>query len=167
MSAKPVQISVETELLERIDRDPEARAKGRSAFIRSAVEDLSRGKRTARDRGATREGLWRPGRRHARGGRRAPERSSMAERVNRGEIWLLARKGPTLICDSQGEPLLCFATHLSASPDGTLDIDAALVHDIAIAFADAFRVEPHAAWRWPSALHHANAVDAGGERGRR
>lgn len=38
MSAKPVQISVETELLERIDRDPEARAKGRSAFIRSAVE---------------------------------------------------------------------------------------------------------------------------------
>lgn len=38
MSVKPVQISVETELLERIDRDPEARAKGRSAFIRSAVE---------------------------------------------------------------------------------------------------------------------------------
>jgi len=38
MSAKPVQISVETELLERIDRDPEARAKGQSAFIRSAVE---------------------------------------------------------------------------------------------------------------------------------
>ncbi|HEY7213493.1 MAG TPA: ribbon-helix-helix protein, CopG family [Thermoanaerobaculia bacterium] len=38
MGAKPVQISVETELLERIDRDPEARARGRSAFIRSAVE---------------------------------------------------------------------------------------------------------------------------------
>jgi metal-responsive CopG/Arc/MetJ family transcriptional regulator len=38
MSAKPVQISVDEELLDRIDRDPEARAKGRSAFIRSAVE---------------------------------------------------------------------------------------------------------------------------------
>jgi metal-responsive CopG/Arc/MetJ family transcriptional regulator len=42
MSAKPVQISVETELLERIDRDPEARAKGRSAFIRSAVATKER-----------------------------------------------------------------------------------------------------------------------------
>lgn len=38
MGVKPVQISVAGELLERIDRDPEARAKGRSAFIRSAVE---------------------------------------------------------------------------------------------------------------------------------
>ena len=38
MSVKPVQISVDGELLERIDRDPEARARGRSAFIRSAVE---------------------------------------------------------------------------------------------------------------------------------
>jgi len=38
MSAKPVQISIDSALLERIDHDPEARAKGRSAFIRSAVE---------------------------------------------------------------------------------------------------------------------------------
>jgi len=38
MSAKPVQISLDNDLLQRIDRDPEARAKGRSAFIRSAVE---------------------------------------------------------------------------------------------------------------------------------
>lgn len=38
MSAKPVQISIDTELLRRIDHDPEARAKGRSAFVRSAVE---------------------------------------------------------------------------------------------------------------------------------
>jgi metal-responsive CopG/Arc/MetJ family transcriptional regulator len=38
MGVKPVQISIDGELLERIDRDPEARAKGRSAFIRSAVE---------------------------------------------------------------------------------------------------------------------------------
>lgn len=38
MSTKPVQISIDSELLRRIDDDPEARAKGRSAFIRSAVE---------------------------------------------------------------------------------------------------------------------------------
>jgi metal-responsive CopG/Arc/MetJ family transcriptional regulator len=38
MSAKPIQISVDTDLLDRIDRDPEARRRGRSAFIRSAVE---------------------------------------------------------------------------------------------------------------------------------
>ena len=38
MSAKPVQVSIDSELLQRIDRDPEACAKGRSAFIRSAVE---------------------------------------------------------------------------------------------------------------------------------
>lgn len=38
MAAKPVQLSIDTDLLQRIDRDPEARAKGRSAFVRSAVE---------------------------------------------------------------------------------------------------------------------------------
>jgi metal-responsive CopG/Arc/MetJ family transcriptional regulator len=38
MAAKPVQISLDRELLQRIDRDPEARSQGRSAFIRSAVE---------------------------------------------------------------------------------------------------------------------------------
>lgn len=38
MSVKPVQVSLDRELLQRIDRDPEARSKGRSAFIRSAVE---------------------------------------------------------------------------------------------------------------------------------
>lgn len=38
MPAKPLQISMDTELLKRIDADPEARAKGRSAFIRSAVQ---------------------------------------------------------------------------------------------------------------------------------
>jgi metal-responsive CopG/Arc/MetJ family transcriptional regulator len=38
MSAKPVQISVDTDLLDRIDRDPEVQERGRSAFIRSAVE---------------------------------------------------------------------------------------------------------------------------------
>ncbi len=38
MTAKPVQISMDTALLERIDADPEARERGRSAFVRSAVE---------------------------------------------------------------------------------------------------------------------------------
>jgi metal-responsive CopG/Arc/MetJ family transcriptional regulator len=38
MGAKPVQVSLDTDLLERIDRDPETRALGRSAFVRRAVE---------------------------------------------------------------------------------------------------------------------------------
>jgi metal-responsive CopG/Arc/MetJ family transcriptional regulator len=38
MTAKPVQISIDTDLLDRIDADPEARDRGRSAFVRSAVE---------------------------------------------------------------------------------------------------------------------------------
>jgi metal-responsive CopG/Arc/MetJ family transcriptional regulator len=38
MPAKPVQISFDTHLLERVDADPETRARGRSAFIRAAVE---------------------------------------------------------------------------------------------------------------------------------
>jgi metal-responsive CopG/Arc/MetJ family transcriptional regulator len=35
---KAVQISIDAELLRRIDRDPEVRKRGRSAFVRSAVE---------------------------------------------------------------------------------------------------------------------------------
>ena len=38
MGMKAVQISIDTELLRRIDHDPEARADGRSAFVRTAVE---------------------------------------------------------------------------------------------------------------------------------
>ncbi len=38
MPAKPIQISVDMDLLSRIDKDPETRERGRSAFIRSAVE---------------------------------------------------------------------------------------------------------------------------------
>jgi metal-responsive CopG/Arc/MetJ family transcriptional regulator len=38
MPVRSVQISMDEELLERIDGDPETREKGRSAFIRSAVE---------------------------------------------------------------------------------------------------------------------------------
>jgi metal-responsive CopG/Arc/MetJ family transcriptional regulator len=37
MGAKPVQISLDGELLRRIDRDPEAKKLGRSAFVRNAV----------------------------------------------------------------------------------------------------------------------------------
>jgi metal-responsive CopG/Arc/MetJ family transcriptional regulator len=45
MPAKPVQVSIDTELLRRIDRDPEAKAQGRSAFIRSAVSSYLKAKR--------------------------------------------------------------------------------------------------------------------------
>ncbi len=38
MAAKPVQVSMDTALLRRIDADPEVRRSGRSALIRSAVE---------------------------------------------------------------------------------------------------------------------------------
>jgi metal-responsive CopG/Arc/MetJ family transcriptional regulator len=45
MPAKPVQVSIDVELLRRIDSDPETRQKGRSAFIRSAVASYLRAKR--------------------------------------------------------------------------------------------------------------------------
>ncbi len=45
MPAKPVQVSIELELLRRIDADPETRERGRSAFIRSAVSSYLRAKR--------------------------------------------------------------------------------------------------------------------------
>ena len=38
MPARRVQISMDAELLRRIDADPEVRQRGRSAFIRSAIE---------------------------------------------------------------------------------------------------------------------------------
>ncbi len=44
MTAKPVQISMDRNLLARVDAEPETRAKGRSAFIRSAVELYLRAK---------------------------------------------------------------------------------------------------------------------------
>jgi len=37
MSAKPIQLSMDEDLLREIDADPEAQSKGRSAFVRSAV----------------------------------------------------------------------------------------------------------------------------------
>ena len=45
MSAKPVQVSIDLELLRRIDSDPETREKGRSAFVRSAVSSYLEAKR--------------------------------------------------------------------------------------------------------------------------
>lgn len=38
MAAKPVQISIDTKLLARVDRDPQTKRHGRSAFIRAALE---------------------------------------------------------------------------------------------------------------------------------
>ena len=38
MPVKPVQISIDADLLQRIDQDPETRERGRSSFVRSAVE---------------------------------------------------------------------------------------------------------------------------------
>ena len=45
MSAKPVQISIDVELLRRTDSYPETREKGRSAFVRSAVSSYLDAKR--------------------------------------------------------------------------------------------------------------------------
>ena len=38
MAARPVQVSIDEDLLRRIDADPEARRHGRSAFLRAAAE---------------------------------------------------------------------------------------------------------------------------------
>jgi metal-responsive CopG/Arc/MetJ family transcriptional regulator len=38
MPARPVQISIDSALLERVDADPETQTRGRSAFVRSAIE---------------------------------------------------------------------------------------------------------------------------------
>jgi metal-responsive CopG/Arc/MetJ family transcriptional regulator len=40
MAAKSVQISLDEDLLRKVDRHPEVRKKGRSAFIRKALELL-------------------------------------------------------------------------------------------------------------------------------
>ncbi len=37
MATRPIQISIDEELLERIDRDPEVTQRGRSAFLRAAA----------------------------------------------------------------------------------------------------------------------------------
>jgi metal-responsive CopG/Arc/MetJ family transcriptional regulator len=45
MAAKAVQISIDEELLRRVDAEPETRERGRSAFVRSAIESYLRTKR--------------------------------------------------------------------------------------------------------------------------
>lgn len=45
MPAKPVQVSIDLDLLRRIDADPETRERGRSAFIRAAATGYLRAKR--------------------------------------------------------------------------------------------------------------------------
>ena len=37
MATRPVQISIDEELLRRLDADPDARRQGRSAFVRTAL----------------------------------------------------------------------------------------------------------------------------------
>ena len=89
MPAKPIQISLDAELLERIDNDPEAQERGRSALIRSAVEVYLR----AKERKSIEKKIV-----EAYGGSKddiAAEiqdliwSASVARRLNRGEIWLL------------------------------------------------------------------------------
>ncbi len=46
MPARLVQISMDAELLQRIDADPEVRERGRSVFIRSAIEMYLRARQT-------------------------------------------------------------------------------------------------------------------------
>ena len=38
MPTRPIQVSIDVNLLQRIDADPETRERGRSAFLRSAAE---------------------------------------------------------------------------------------------------------------------------------
>jgi metal-responsive CopG/Arc/MetJ family transcriptional regulator len=38
MPVQPIQISIDSERLRRIDADPETKKRGRSAFIRSAID---------------------------------------------------------------------------------------------------------------------------------
>jgi metal-responsive CopG/Arc/MetJ family transcriptional regulator len=45
MPAKPVQISIDVELLRRVDAQPETREHGRSAFVRSAIESYLRARK--------------------------------------------------------------------------------------------------------------------------
>ena len=45
MPARAVQISIDAELLKRVDQDPETRQKGRSAFVRSAIASYLRARK--------------------------------------------------------------------------------------------------------------------------
>lgn len=45
MSMQAIQVSMDQDLLKRIDREPEVRKRGRSAFIRSAIQLYLKAKR--------------------------------------------------------------------------------------------------------------------------
>jgi metal-responsive CopG/Arc/MetJ family transcriptional regulator len=45
MPTKAVQVSIDVELLRRVDAHPETRERGRSAFVRSAIESYLRAKK--------------------------------------------------------------------------------------------------------------------------
>ena len=45
MPTKAVQVSIDVELLRRVDAQPETRKRGRSAFVRSAIESYLRAKK--------------------------------------------------------------------------------------------------------------------------
>lgn len=45
MSTKAVQVSIDVELLRRVDAQAETRQRGRSAFIRSAIESYLRARK--------------------------------------------------------------------------------------------------------------------------
>ena len=77
MAARPVQISIDAALLRRVDRDPEARKAGRSAFIRSAIELYL----AAKDRRDTDEAI-----RRAYGGR-AGELAAEVEDLMEAQTW--------------------------------------------------------------------------------
>jgi metal-responsive CopG/Arc/MetJ family transcriptional regulator len=49
MGARAVKISLDAELLRRVDRDPEVRKLGRSAFVRSAIDLYLRAKERRAD----------------------------------------------------------------------------------------------------------------------
>jgi metal-responsive CopG/Arc/MetJ family transcriptional regulator len=77
MSAKAVQISLADDLLKRIDRDPEVRRAGRSAFVRAAIELYLQ----VKDRRATDQAI-----RHAYTGR-ADDLLSDAEALMEAQAW--------------------------------------------------------------------------------
>ena len=88
MPVKPVQISIDTELLRRIDEDSETQTQGRSSFVRSAIELYLRVKDRKRIEAQLREAY------RGQAEVLAAEVSDLIEaqaatRVNRGEIWML------------------------------------------------------------------------------
>jgi metal-responsive CopG/Arc/MetJ family transcriptional regulator len=53
---KAVQLTLDENLLARLDREPEVRARGRSAFVRHVLQDYFRGRRAAEISAAYRRG---------------------------------------------------------------------------------------------------------------